>query len=401
MWVAAAVLFLGAMAMQFDVRNRGDFRIYYFTGKCLRAGITPYSAANLSYVSPVRIQSPNVYPPYLLPLFVPLSLLDYNVANVLFLIVELLALATLVWVWTTALFNSRFEAPFALFLVLGFGSALVVDLTVGNVAILESLLVWIALALYMRGRTWGFAITLVVAASIKLTPLFFLWLLFLPTGKGKFRPAAFVIMMVLALHVCAYAIRPDLYRDWLLVTRNLDTRLERGSTNPAVLPLLKDLAVWVGSFIQRPVPGEIPLLLSLCVSGCVLIRTWLASARLMRKLSLQEAMPVIVSLAVLATALCIPRFKDYSYVMLLGAGFFAVKWCRRRGLALAVIVGAMLPSDSLSWTGILGTLAREYYVLVVAGALWFILAREMSERAAEPIAGADAEQARSLPEARL
>ena len=49
-------------------------------------------------------------------------------------------------------------------------------------------------------------------------------------------------------------------------------------------------------------------------------------------------------------------------------------------MPLAVVLLSMLPSHTLSRTALLGRLGREYYVLVVAATLWFIL-RAGNERA--------------------
>ena len=86
MWAAAALLFKpDAVGMTFD-SSRRDFRIYYFTRQVFAGqayalfGVESASHFSMSgaEIPPVLIDNPNVYPPYLLPLFVPLSLLSYT-----------------------------------------------------------------------------------------------------------------------------------------------------------------------------------------------------------------------------------------------------------------------------------------------------------------------------------
>lgn len=289
--IAAVAVSLAAHDYQWDLRS------YYYAVRLCAAGQNPYSMAALRRM-PEEIHNPFVYPLAALAIFRPLARLEYRTAYLVFLGLKLLGLAGLLLLWHRGVFERRPSLPLLLFLAaFGYGAAGLIDLQVGNVATFEALLIWAGLLLWSRGKSEASAIAFALAAICKLTPILFLSL---PAADRRGRLwAAGALALFAGVVLLPFRGHPEWLHTFLTNGTHLD---ERGAFNPSSLALFRDLSDALG------VPHLAPALYAAFAAG-VLSLAWRRGRGRSR---LQTAF-----LCVFAYALVMPRFKNYSYLLLI------------------------------------------------------------------------------------
>jgi hypothetical protein len=90
--------------------------------------------------------------------------------------------------WQRRIVARQDVVPALFYFTFAFGSAALVDVTAGNIAIFEQLLLWLGFAALLSRRWWTFALLVVVAAQAKLTPVFFLGLLLVIDERPRWSP---------------------------------------------------------------------------------------------------------------------------------------------------------------------------------------------------------------------
>ena len=188
----------------------GDFKVVYYSARCLLHGGDPYDAREVAKVYDAEGREPAsttarsrevmtrfFYPPPAFILTVPFALLGYGIGHVLWMILSggcLILAALLVWdlckdiapVLSGALLGFLLMSSFWL-LMIGNSAAIAISLCAGAV--------WC----FMRER-WVTAGIVLLALSLALKPhdTGFVWLFFLLAG-GTFRRRALLTLVVLAV----------------------------------------------------------------------------------------------------------------------------------------------------------------------------------------------------------
>jgi hypothetical protein len=291
-------------------RHPGDLLAYHAAGRAMLEGHDPYVLENLHGAS-----TPFVYSPLAWPWARALALLDWETLQKAYFALKVAALLALAFTWR-AWFRGQ-PLAFAVTLMLGlvgFRLAVRIDLFTGNVAIFEALLVWSALLQLRAGRAGWFSVLLSLGSLLKLAPLGLFVLL-----RSKRAWALSVLAWACAVGA-SVAVMPEAWREFVQAVAMLD---ERGPQNPTMLSLLRDLGLpwpWLGW--------------ALWSAGVIALTTW----ALRRRPSFELASMLVM----LAWALVLPRFKDYSYVMLLPAAAQALVWAGLRRWPLTVVLAVML-----------------------------------------------------------
>lgn len=283
-----------------------DTEAYFWAGRAWMSGSDPYDPMLLTKMTG-KNPLPFVYPPTLLPLFGFLSQLPLAVFHVLFITVKIGALALLIRCWRRIL--GEHSGPLIWYAMLGFHGALFSDLGSGNIALFETLLVWLALESWVNGETGRFAAWTIFAGQFKLAPFAFLGMLAWHAPRRNRVLSASCAAMA-GITGALVAVAPDAWRKFLSLAAVID---ERGTNNQCQVSLWRDLlGAETGSVFSGT--AVIPYLL---VSAGILLITWNVGY----KASLQgkDARRHAVFLAVLAFALTAPRFKTYSFLLLIPA----------------------------------------------------------------------------------
>ncbi|HOY65330.1 MAG TPA: glycosyltransferase 87 family protein [Candidatus Ozemobacteraceae bacterium] len=341
-----------------------DTEAYHAAGRAWRQGGDPYDVLLLTKTMG-KPPLPFVYPPPLLPLAGLMSLLPLPVFHLVFLLAKLGALYLLFRCWNrVAGPGNGVSVAFAL---LAFHGALVLDLGSGNVAVFESLLLWLALEAWIDRRTGVFAAVTLMAAQIKLLPGAFLALGGWEPPERRRSVLAALAVAVLLLGA-AYAGAPDRWSRFTALASSID---ERGAQNPCMAALWRDLTgTGIGSVGSGA--GVVPHAL---MSLAILVITWrkLGAQELERRDGRRRA----VFLAVLAYALVAPRFKGYSYLLLVPAASAALKgWKKYDSLYYIFLCFGLVPflPSSVKLPAGIG-----YLPAIWAFAFWVILLRTPPE----------------------
>jgi hypothetical protein len=170
-----------------------------------------------------------------------------------------------------------------------------------------------------------FAGLIVLVAFFKLTPLMLLGLCFLQKDRRAWIAAGAGVAVYLALLFCPLLNPPAMFADFLALASSRD---ERGSVNPSSLAVLRDVGQ---AFLGNPAgalwgsPGTmlygVFVAVVLGIGLAVLIR---------RRWQLSRWDSAI--LGIFVYALCAPRFKDYSYILMIMPSLYVVWKCIRSDL---------------------------------------------------------------------
>ncbi|HEX9870344.1 MAG TPA: glycosyltransferase 87 family protein [Candidatus Tectomicrobia bacterium] len=323
---AAAAVVVGFIVLGFaiDLASHNedyqlDLRTYYLAGKAFEAGLNPYDLEALSSVGQASVERPFVYPLWSLPLLGRISSLSFETVYFAFLALKFLLLPVLFILWRrTVLEELGFR--FVLFALMVFNAAIYVDLRVGNVSIFEQVMIWAAFYQLLKRRPVAFSVLIVLASSLKLTPLLFLGLLLLEDRSKMLQCGLIAAGLLLMIHGLPLLLGGSLARDYLSALNGLG---ERGVVNPTVLALLQDGSDWVGGLMGVEIPGIIDIALTGLIGALVLLASWRA-IRTMGEEDWSVRARYVLLLACFAYALILPRFKTYSYILIIPSSYSAL-----------------------------------------------------------------------------
>ena len=311
---------------------QGDLRIYRAAAAAYAEGRNPYGAGALTGASGRTQALPFVYPPVVLPLLRPLIVFDYRTTYYAFFVLKMAAVATLILLWQRAFFaDDASRACLYLLCALAYAQTLKLDVRAGNISVFEQLLIWAGAIAFLRRRPWTYAAFVAAAALVKLTAAVLLVLLLVDRQR---RSAAALLAGAGALalvHGVSAALRPDLFAAFL---RNVAALDDRGSVNPALLALIRD-------GVERLAGGKGPAHLDMIVYGLTVLLIGLTSLTVVRRSGLADDRECVLFLVIFAYTLISPRFKDYSYILLIPPSVYVVVSVLR-GLAARLFALALL-----------------------------------------------------------
>lgn len=367
--LAAALLTLVLLAFGADIllhpdRFQWDFRTYYFAGQAFLLHVNPYDLGDMSRAVGHTVGFPFAYPPITLLAWGLLSRLPYHLAFTLYLFIKVFALVLLFALWTRYFLQGPINPMFGLVFLFGFGSASLIDLSAGNIAAFEALVIWSGLLALIKGRPWIFMGAVIVAATFKIAPILLLALILLVPSRRRLLFFFSGVGAFLVVNIIGFGAYPSLTRNFIAVASHLDSR---GTLNPSALALARDL----GDYAARKgitLPTHTPEVAFAFFSLMVIAVTLLVYRRSEDKTLWKWVMVGCITYAVVS-----PRFKNYSYmIVLLPAYLLVVKYLAPRWPALLVLL--VLPSASLTAPFGLGNalsqVVWQYYSYLLVFGIW-------------------------------
>jgi hypothetical protein len=340
-----------------------DVMVYRWGGGAFTMGRSPYGPIP---GQPAYLHF--VYPPLVAATFVPLALLPPAAAKLLWLVLKLAALAYTVRLWRRELGADQRAVPAFFFFTFAFGSAVLVDVVAGNIAIFEQLLLWLGFVALLERRWWRFAFFVVLAAQCKLTPVCFLALLLVIDERPRWAPFLGGAAAFAALLGANLVVAPAQSREFLASVSSL---AERGWGDPSTLGVMQDLVDQLRG-LGLPVPPLAAHAAYVVAAGAVLgqsVRWW----RARRAGGTASAVETLL-VAIVAYALVMPRMKDYSYVALLPVAWYVLAG-RRAAVASIAVLAVMIPRPLPQLRLWLPMVAQPYVYAPLVGALvlWTML----------------------------
>lgn len=355
-------------------KHQWDFRTYYLAGQAFTAERNPYDLSVLSDLAGEPVRFPFIYPPQTLPLFGLLSRLDFRSAYFAWLAAKVVAIGLLLAVWHLFVALKRPNPFFCFFALVAFNAAMIADLDTGNVSAFEQLFLWAAFLAFVRRRWWLFAVLTAVSAFFKTTHALFLVLLLFGSSREKVSAFIVGIAAVAAPLGGSLIFSNDLFRGFLREAGALFAPLERGANNPTGFAFLEMARESANAAFGWNVTATATLALLAALSIPLVVFTGRILSRLSRS-RLVDAPAMSVALSCLAFALILPRFKIYSFILLVppaymlfqrvGSGRF-----ERSLLAFLVLVPGITTIPRLN-------AFSEYHLLLVALGLFLWTALEV------------------------
>ena len=349
-----------------------DFKIYYYAANASASGLNPYDPNVLFQIAQVPKRDKFTYPPFTLLFFRLFSLVKFDLAFYLFLSFKCLLLIGLIYLWVKKFLQEDRDLLFYIFCFLAFNSTIYLDIIASNISILEQLILWIAFSFFLKRRLLFFCLFIILAAIFKITPILFLFLLWFSEFEKKkkfmyFFSASAIFLVIMLL---SYIINPFLFKNFVSNSIGID---ERGIINPSTMALIKDafelLAIKTGVII----PQIIPSILYFVIITTIIIITW-RTYRIFISFETKNKEKIAIFLACLVYTLLLPRFKDYSYILLLVPTYFIIKRVSYTFTKVHILlfVFTILSAARVTLPGfdVIFSFFWRYYPLVVAYFVW-------------------------------
>jgi hypothetical protein len=361
-----------------------DFKTYYYAAKADGMGLDPYDTGVLSNVSQSPITLPYVYPPLTLGFFKVLTLFSYDTAVQLWLFLKVILLGGLLFIWRKHFLTHDSDFLIYLFCTVAYASAIYWDFVSGNICIIEQFLVWLGLYFLKEKKLLPFTALIVAVSLFKLTFIVFLLLPFLLTSKNRVKYLVSGAGVFLAALGVDYLAHQGSFSKYLSIALSVD---ERGAFyNPSVLALIKDFLDFCSTAGYFSKPGAIISYLIYAVAvATVLWITYKAVRTGGIELSGKNS-KLLIFLFCLVYALVMPRFKSYSYILLLPASYFVIKECvKPQAFIYLFILLALTKWTPLPFPDVVKFL-WWYYPLLTAAMVWLLLILFLREGAHSAIA---------------
>ncbi len=278
----------------------------------------------------------------------------------------MLSLFLLIFIWRVFFLKDEVDALFYPFCLLAFGGTIFVDLYAGNISIFEQLLIWSGLLFFQKGRLALFCIFVGIAALFKVFPGLFLFALLLTDDRHRNSYLIVSLALVGAAMAASALLSPGLFTDFLVKAGGLD---ERGIINPSTLALSRDVMESLCTKLHLSLPSWTGTGVFLLVCASILSLTWFAIKGKLPNLKCNPR--VTVFLLTLVYALVLPRFKDYSYILLIPAAYFILKQPIKLNLYPSALIIFLMFSPRLPPPAdVFYKLSQQYFALILAFFIW-------------------------------
>lgn len=347
-----------------------DFKAYYHAVAADEQGFDPYDAAMVREVANDQNVFPFLYPPLTLICFQPFAELPYTTAYFVWLALKLILITVLLYVWKRHFFRDEKWWVFFLFSVFAFGAALSLDIQSGNVTIIEQVLLWMAFYCLVVRKMFLFCLLVIASSVFKWTSAAFLILLLLDRSPRRWLHFFGSVAGFLAIVAVNYVLSPDRFERFISVAM---MRHETGrQDNPSTLALIEFGA---GQFsrlgLNEAAISNLSLAAYVIVIGAVFWWTARHIRPLLNKQSAHNSVYLIYT-ACFAYALMLPRFKLYSFILLIPAALYVIRNCiKGDSFWILFILVALSIDPKLPGQSILSGL-WYYYPLLVTFVLWII-----------------------------
>jgi hypothetical protein len=377
--IGGAAGIFGAIVMS-PRKYQWDFATYYYSALAYSRGQSPYDAevATGAPGGPVHIKF--VYPPHVLPVFAWTAGVPYDQASLAWLIAKGIFLLALLLLWRKMLIREEPGVEFFAFAAVAFNAAILIDLTAGNVAIIEQALLWGGFLAFTRKRWLLFALLTGASSFFKVTNGLCLLLLFISPGRARAIPIAAGALAILAPLAVSFLSWPSLFGDFLTNARGLMEPGERGSTNPCLWACIEDARDILSSITGREIPPAAAGALFAAHGIAIVTATGLLLKKLGRTVW-EDRFLFAVCLVCLAFPLVVPRFKDYSYIQLIPPAFLLLRRAGSGTFGTALIAFIVCAPTATAFRIL--TPLTTYHLLFVDYGLWVLMYVFMKSKIAE------------------
>lgn len=357
-----------------------DFKMQYFSAKLIAEGKNPYDPE----VTRKEIGTPlwYAYPPITLWFYRLFILFNYETACLIFFLIKITITLFLLFFWSKHFLNQSLEPDFLFFCLFAFNAALYLDIRSGNFNMLEQALIWLSFYFFLKNKLWPFCAFILLAASFKMAPLFFLILLLITKSRKKYFLFFSSLGFFLGYLFLQYLLWPDMFRAFLGAARG--TLVEKRIIAPTTIGFILDAFDQLAKRQAIVINIEWQIALFVIVIALILILSFKAYRKLTKYGQIvyghEDTQKIILFGLCLVYALINLRMKDYSYVLLLVPSYFILKTeSNAKAFPFLYILSILTAAKNatLPGTGTLFLLIWEYYPLLLAYLFWALYLKEI------------------------
>lgn len=355
-----------------DPRLQWDFEAYYYGAMSWAQGVSPYGAEAVDRASDGASTWRFIYTPITVYAFLPFTALDLVAAKAVFLTLKLLALAGLVTLWYRML-SPRLPAWVLLAVcIFGFNAAIYADLRVGNITIFEQLVLWTGIWAYLQKKPYLAAAAIALAAVPKLALLPFLLLLIAP-ARRQWRAFGFGLSLFILLVAGPFIVRPELVGDFVSgFGREFHHRAPWAQSPLTFIGDITALQV-VPQALNDP---RVHVTVFALYAVMLLAVSWPMLRASFRQ---PPGLGHVIHFCFIY-ALLMPRFKDYSYILLILPAIViattVIRSLDARVIAVIVLALAAPIVSPLPYSRAVLGLLWSYYPLLLTLTVWLLYVRE-------------------------
>ncbi len=344
-----------------------DFMVYYYAGEAYNQGLNPYLLESLSTVSGENSWLYYAYPPVTLQVFRLLPVIDFESGHKIWLILKAITLCFLIYLWRKYFVGDISLLIIIPFVLLSFDSTVFWDIKSGNISIFEQLILWLAFWAFLKEKPVLF-IALVLAGSIfKFFPGLFICLLLVSEIENKVRWFGVGVALLALLVLSNYFINPELFESFMTNMRAIDERANDFNYGM--------LAFWDDIYLSNDVTANLGIRNYLVygsyiiTAGSVLVISVANLFRLHKGEQLNQKVHTILFFCCMY-ALIVPRFKCYSFILLIPAFLYLLRSFRQDHFIYILMILGMIPVATPFFEADLISRFFRYYPLFLAGILW-------------------------------
>jgi len=385
-WIISLLLalyfmaFIGKILKNSDV-YQWDFRAHYYAAEMHEKGLNFYDRTHLWKIAKIPVEQYYCYPPLAIWFYRIFSLFDFPTAYNIFLFMKCIMLAGLLLLWQKEFLQKKAGLVFLAFVLFAFNGALFTDFLAGNISLVEQCGLWLAFFFFLRKKYPAFCVMILLTSMLKVVPLFFLILLPLSGAKKKYAYFLGSAACWVSIQAASYFTNPMLFQGFLGYFRGIANLEWRGITNPATYVFIHDvLKVWGEAKDFMPAAFLLPSIFAL-VAIVVCAVSWKAYRRLQRVPENRRNL-LMIFLVCMVFALLVPRFKDYSYLLLLVPAYYCLMHLSsdKGGVFLFVLMILTIPGHA-NPPGMeaVSRFLWQFYPLAMAYLTWILILRRIHE----------------------
>ncbi len=377
------IVIVGEVAVRQGI-YQWDFKTYYYAAQTQAAGLDPYDVSLLKAAGHSDEIHPYLYPPLCLYLFRIFALMPIAIAYEVWLLLKLVLLGALFAVWRRHFLKEEPVWLLTLFFTLAFGAALSLDIRAGNVSIIEQVLLWSGFACLLSRKLVWFCLLVLASAFFKWTPAAFLALILFTREGRKWIYFGISCLGFAAMLTLNYLMSPEGLRHFLTAATAHEEDGTRG--NPSTLTLFKFLFAGLKrmGFSESMISLAAHAAFAL-IALAVTVITFRYLLRLYRRNRI--SLVYLIYTGCLAYALVMPRFKLYSFILLLPAAYYIARSVfKPNPFWLSAILISLSIDPRLPYRSLLAGL-WWYAPLLAAFALWIIWMVYLSNQGEEQTHG--------------
>ena len=347
-----------------------DFNGFYQCTKAYENGINPYDTHAVSAMAKEPILA-YVYPPITLLFFRIFTKMDYAIAFQVFLVLKCILILATIALWRNSFFDKQVDAIFYFLCLLGFNSAIYLDLRAGNISILEQFLIWLAIACYVKRRYTCFCALVIIAAVFKIQPIAFLLLLLFVVDKDKYKYLLGSFTAFGMVFLAQFIFSPHLFIDFIANATHSLT--EGGIINPSTFTFIRKLVGVSTGLTDIALLTKISIIFYLITASMIVFISWVALRRL-QNTKMHDGEKWIIFMACLIYTLVCIRFKDYSFILLIPPAYYLIKRIASIKTHIVLFIAVSLTAVHVTLPGLKTVfyLLWNYYPLMITYCLWIL-----------------------------